>query len=315
MIVFVLGFGRSGTSALTRVLSYCGAALPPGLLGAIADNKRGCFEPREVIYLNQAVLRRQGRSGYDLRLRTRDDATIGAERDAASVERIRAYLSKLPAAPVVVIKEAKITAISDLWFEAARLAGYEVAAVIAVRHPAECISSVQNRARRQNYVRASPELVSAWWLKYTLLAERDTRDVRRVFVEYSNLLQDWRREVKRISTTLEIDFERYDKDAIEAFLSPELRHHRLAGPVMEPFGPNWISPTYHAMSRAARDEPWDSAELDRVFEEYRASERGFQAAFADFRRFHNVDRFLWPPLVRVTLGALAIINGRRGTWA
>ena len=28
--LFVLGIGRSGTSALTRVLSLCGAALPPG---------------------------------------------------------------------------------------------------------------------------------------------------------------------------------------------------------------------------------------------------------------------------------------------
>ena len=32
--LFVLGLGRSGTSALTRVLSLCGAALPAGLLGA-----------------------------------------------------------------------------------------------------------------------------------------------------------------------------------------------------------------------------------------------------------------------------------------
>lgn len=314
VIVFVLGFGRSGTSALTRVLSFCGAALPTGLLGAIADNTRGCFEPREAISLNEAILRRAGRSGYDLKLRTADDGTAGAETNAANIDKIKAYLTKLPTAPVVVIKEPKTTAIIEVWFEAARRAGFEVAAVIAVRHPAECVGSVAKRARRQNYVRASPELVSAWWLKYSLLAERDTRGVRRVFVEFPNLLEDWRREVKRVAAALAIDLDNQDESAIESFLAPDLRHHRQPGAAPEPFGTDWIGTTYEAMSAAARDQPWDEAALDRVYEEYRVSERGFRIAFEDFRRYRNINWFLWPPLVKVTLEVLARINRRKGTW-
>ncbi len=315
VLVFVMGFGRSGTSALTRVLSFCGAALPTGLLGAIADNTRGCFEPREAISLNETILRGQGRSGYDLKLRTADDGTTGTETNAANIDKIKAFLTKLPTAPVVVIKEPKTTAISDVWFEAARQAGFEVASVIAVRHPAECIGSVTKRARRQNYVRASPELVAAWWLKYSLLAERDTRGVRRVFVEFPNLLENWRREVKRIATALAIDLDNQDDDAIERFLAPDLRHHRQPGAVPEPFGTDWIGTTYDALSAAARDQPWDPTALDRVYEEYRVSERGFRIAFEDFRRYRNINWFLWPPLVKVTLGLLARINGRKGTWA
>ena len=310
VIVFILGFGRSGTSALTGVLSHCGAALPTGLLGAIADNPRGCFEPREAVSLNEALLRRHGRSGYDLRLRTAEDGTVGAETDAATVDKIMAYLTTLPAAPVVVIKEPKITSIIHVWFEAARLAGFDVAAVIAVRHPAECISSIEKRTHRQNYVRASPELVSAWWLKYTLLAERDTRRVPRVFVEYRNLLEDWRREVKRISAALEIDLGSPDEDAIEGFLTPDRRHHRRAGVVTEPFGTDWIRTTYEQVSAAASDESWDAAVLDRVFEEYRASERGFRTAFEDYRRYRHVNWFLWPPLVKLTLAGLARVKWR-----
>ena len=67
--LFVLGFGRSGTSALTRVLSLCGAALPAGLLGATSENPRGCWEPRAAIHLNETILRRHGSSAYDLTLR------------------------------------------------------------------------------------------------------------------------------------------------------------------------------------------------------------------------------------------------------
>src|SRR6185312_9043688 len=132
--------------------------------------------------------------------------------------------------------------------------------------------SLERRAARQNYVRSSPELVGAWWLKYTLLAERDTRAVPRVFVEYANLLEDWRREVKRISAALEIDLTTQDPGAIEDFLTPDLRHHRNGGGVPEPFGTDWMSVAYQALGAAARDEPWDRSVLDRVYEAYRAGE-------------------------------------------
>src|ERR1700736_2384202 len=147
--LFVLGFGRSGTSALTRVLSLCGAALPAGLLGATSENPRGCWEPRAAIHLNEAILRRHGSSGYDLTLRMQDEGAFDAKENTAYVAQAKAFLITLPDAPVVVIKEPKLTTVSDIWFEAARLAGFDVAAVVAVRHPLEVIASLERRAARQ----------------------------------------------------------------------------------------------------------------------------------------------------------------------
>jgi hypothetical protein len=313
--LFVLGFGRSGTSALTRVLSLCGAALPPGLLGATSENPRGCWEPRAAIHLNETILRRHGSSGYDLTLRMQDEATFDADENAADIAKIKAFLTRLPTARLVVIKEPKITTVSGIWLEAAREAGFDVAAVIAVRHPQEVIGSLERRAARQNYVQASPELTSAWWLKYTLLAERDTRGVPRVFVEYANLLEDWRREVKRISAALEIDLSTQDEEAVEEFLTPDLRHHRNGGPVPEPFGTDWMSVVYEALGAAARDEPWDASALDRVFEAYRASEHGFRTAFQDSHRYLRLNRLMPPSLVKLALEVLALAHRRRGTWA
>jgi hypothetical protein len=310
--LFVVGFGRSGTSALTRVLSLCGAALPPRLLGATSENPLGFFEPREVIHLNQAILRHSGSSGYDLTLRAQTGETNA--KNADWITKIRSYLSTLPAAPIVVIKEPKLTAVSGLWFEAARLSGFDVTAVIAVRHPQEVIGSLDKRARGQRYVRSSPELVSAWWLKYTLLAERNTRGVPRVFVEYTNLLADWRREVKRMSTALDIDLVAQDEAAIDQFLTPELRHHQQRGPMPEPFGTDWMATAYEALSAAARDEAWDESELDRVLEAYGACERGFQMAFDDHQRYRRLNRFMPPFMVKIGLEALALAHRRKGTW-
>ena len=137
----------------------------------------------------------------------------------------------------------------------------------------------------------------------------------RVFVDYANLLEDWRREVKRVSAALEIDLSIRDESAIEGFLTPELRHHRQGGPVPEPFGTDWMSVVYEALRAAARDEPWNESALDRVFEAYRASERGFRTALKDSQRYLNLDRFLLSPLVKLALEGLAIAHRRRGTWA
>jgi hypothetical protein len=308
--LFVLGLGRSGTSALTRVLSLCGGTLPTGLVGATADNPRGCWEPRAAVVLNEAILRRHRSSGYDLTLRLQEEGAFDTEEKAACIAKIRAFLTTLPAAPLVVIKEPKITALSGMWFEAARLTGFDIAAVIAVRHPQEAVASLG-----KHYIGASPELASAWWLKYTLLAERDTRGLPRVFVEYANLLDDWRREIKRISAALAIDLNTWDEGAIEEFLTPDLRRQRHGGPVPEPFGADWLSVVYETLHAAARDEPWDQSALDLVFEAYRASEHGFRTAFEDYHRHRRLDRFIRPFIVKLFLEVLARAHRRSGTWA
>lgn len=70
--LFVLGPQRSGTSALTRVLSLCGGTLPAGMLGADANNPSGYWEPRAAISLNETILRRLGTHWYDPSLRFLD---------------------------------------------------------------------------------------------------------------------------------------------------------------------------------------------------------------------------------------------------
>ena len=309
-VLFVLGVARSGTSALTRVLSLCGGVLPAGMMGALAQNPRGFWEPRRAVHLNEAILRRHGSAGYDPSLCLQVEDVIDPEEKSASISKIRAYLATLPAAPLVIIKEPQITALSDMWFEAARLAGFNPATVIAVRHPQEVIASFEK-------LRTGPskELAGALWLKYSLLAERDTRDLPRVFVEYANLLDDWRREVKRISAALGIDLDTRDEGPIEEFLTQDLRHEQHGGSATELFGTDWFSAVYETLGAASRDEPWDESVLDRVFHAYRASEHGVRTATEDFRRLRKASRLARPSVTRLALEVAAIAHRRRGSWA
>jgi hypothetical protein len=307
--LFVIGMPRSGTAALTRVLSLCGGTLPAGLAGANSGNPLGYWEPRAAIRVNYTILRRQGSVWFDPTLRLQEEGAFDAEENAAGIAKIRAFLTTLPAAPLVVIKDLQTTVLSGMWFEAARLAGLDIAAVIAVRHPQEVTASLAAINR------ASPELASALWLKYTLLAERHTRALPRVFVEYTNLLDNWRMEITRISAALAIDLNTRDEGAIEQFLKPDLHRRRHCGPVTEPFGTDWISAVYEALRAAARDEPWDESALDRVFEAYWASERGFRTAFEDFHRLHKFNWLIRPSILNLIYEVLAMAHRRSGPWA
>ena len=260
VVLFVLGMGRSGTSALARILSLCGGALPDGLRGADAHNLRGYWEPRATLDINEAILRRHGTVAFDPSLQVLEEHAFDADEYAAGIAQIRAFLTTLPSAPLVVIKDPHITVLSGMWFEAARLAGFDVVTVVAVRHPQEVIASLGAAGPM------SPQLSSAVWLKANLLAERRTRALPRVFVDYANLLDDWRREIARISKALAIDLYTRDEGAIDEFLTSDLRRQRHCGPVNDRFGTDWMSTVYEAMQAAARDESLDMSALDRVFE-------------------------------------------------
>jgi len=307
--LFVLGYARSGTSALTRVLSLCGARLPPRLLGATKNYPAGFWEPRAAIYLNGRILRRHHSAGFDPRLGLQEDGAFDGPEKAAYIAKIRAFLAKLPAAPTVVIKDPKITALSCIWFEAARQAGFDPMVVIAVRHPQEAIKSTMAAAG------TSPDLGGALWLKYSLLAERNTRGLPRVFVEYANLMDDWRLQIKRISAALTIDLGARDEAAIEEFLAPSLRNHRHRGSMTELLGADWFSTAYGALSAAARDEPWDQSALDRVFESYRTSEEDFPTALEDFHRLYRRYRLIPISIVNLFIEVNAIARRRSETWA
>ncbi|OBB97243.1 hypothetical protein A5781_13840 [Mycobacterium sp. 852002-30065_SCH5024008] len=311
MVLFVLGTQRSGTSAITRVLSLCGGTLPAGMLGADAGNPRGHWEPRKAVGINEAILRRHGSAWFDPSLRLQEDGALDPEEKAACVAEITAYLNTLPAAPFVVVKDPRITTLSKLWFEASSLAGFDIAAVITVRHPEEVISSVAASWK------IAPELSSTLWLKYSLLAERHTRGLPRVFVEYTNLLDDWRKEIKRISAALPIDLNTQQEDAIDEFLTPDLRRQRNRGPVTDRFGTRWISAVYDALCVAARDECPDEGMLDRIFESYRASERDIRSAYEDYRKLSGGvrARIFRPAVMKPLMELVAMAHRRKGTWA
>jgi hypothetical protein len=271
-ILFILGMGRSGTSALARILSLCGCVLPAALKEANEANPRGFWEPVDALKLNDEFLFRHQATYFDPTLRLQGEQSFAPDEAEGFIGRIGAFLRHCPQGVPLVVKDPRITALFDFWLQAARRAGFSVKVIVAIRNPSEVAASLGA------WIEAPAELWLSVWLKYNLLAELHSRHVPRVFVEYSSLLGDWRSQVARITRSLALEVMDDGAAAIDAFLTRDLYTKRCQGPIVEPFGYPWVSDTYTMLAGAARDQPLDVAKLDETLHVYRTCERAFRVS-------------------------------------
>jgi len=220
--LMVLGMHRSGTSALTRVLGLCGAALPRHNSDAADSNALGFWEPQPIVDAHDRFLSEAG---------TRWDAiadyppALFASEQAATCRHILADLARheYGDAPLFVLKDPRVSRLMKLWRPVLTELGAEPRIVIMVRNPLEIAGSMK---RRDGWGEHRTLMV---WLRYMLAAERDTRDLPRCFVGYGQMMNDWRAVVATVSDRLGVAFPERSaavEQEIDNFVRPDLRHHR-----------------------------------------------------------------------------------------
>lgn len=222
--LIVAGMHRSGTSAITRVLSLMGADLPARIHAAAPDNVAGFWEPIEVVQTHDMLLEAVGS--------TWDDVSA-IDRRWFDTPTARGYEDRLLAAleanygdsALFVLKDPRICRLLPLWLRTLARAEVKPSFVIPIRHPTEVVDSL----RRRNGFSASKSLLL--WLRHVLEAERETRAHPRAFITYDRLLQDWRSVTARIAEELALSLSASHRSSfeIERFLSPDLRHHVQSG--------------------------------------------------------------------------------------
>jgi hypothetical protein len=256
------------------------------LLGAGRGNPTGHWEPLDALNLNEAFLERYDSNWYDPRWPSWD-AVVDSREKQEFIDQLAMFLEAHRDEPVLVIKEPRITALTEFWFAAARRVGFDFAAVVAVRHPDEVAASLAARDG------VPIELANTLWLKYNVLAEQGSREIPRVFVEYSNLLTDWRREVDRIARILAFDLSTTQDQAIAAFLSPDLRHQRVSADLQERRSLTRAQRVYEVLSMASRDASFSGSELAGLVADHMASgaaQMAIEQFTRDFSpRIHSID--------------------------
>jgi hypothetical protein len=218
-IVFVVGMGRSGSSALARLLSLCGGALPQRLLPANYANPTGYWEPQGAVELNDAFLQAHSSSWYDPGLALQLDPPSLADRRGFVDELAEFLAAGFEDDGPIVLKEPRISGLLPYWIAAATRLGFIPKFVHLLRRPGDVASSLA--ARDDLSVAHSYAL----WLKYNLLAQRHTRGAPRIFVAYEDLMNDWEAVLVRCFREVPIGLRITEETRrqVRSFLTPQLR--------------------------------------------------------------------------------------------
>lgn len=206
-VVVVAGSGRSGTSSVAGVLKLAGVRVPPPEVPGNRSNPRGFFEPVWVVELQTRLLRKAGVVLTDGR-----PGAFDRTREVGEAEQVRTAVEQwlreqVEAGPALVIKDPRNSFFLPLWRRAAADVGAEVSFLTMLRHPAEVVGSKDTYYGARGAggtARHAQTTRVAGWLNVVLSSELSTRDARRTFVPYNDLLDDWGAVVARVATELDL---------------------------------------------------------------------------------------------------------------
>lgn len=257
----VLGMHRSGTSAVTQLLSLAGAQLPQNVMPGDEHNAQGYFEPWRIATFNDERLRAAG-SAWDDAFAYPCPELPPAESAAWRQRAIALFGEEFAGRRYPLMKDPRVTVLLPFWRDVFDALDLRARCVIPIRHPLAVAGSL---ARRDGF---APQKSVLLWSAYMLAAEAYSRDLPRAFVDYDSMLADWRGEVARIERAHDAALPKLGKASalkIDAALTSELRHNRADGDLE---GLGWTGEIAAAVHdwfcAAARDEAPPTAALDAV---------------------------------------------------
>lgn len=218
--ILVLGMHRSGTSALTGVLSALGVAAPRTPIQGDEWNSKGYWESARLNHFHERLLTASGSAWNDWG--PFDGAWAEGPEAVPYVRDLAALLhAEYGEAPLFAVKDPRICRFLPFWLRG--LSGLEIepGIILPLRDPMEVAESL--------YKRDGMPMVEGLllWLRHTLDAEFTSRGLPRSFVYYDDLLEDWRGVAGRIGSDLDITWPiraEGAEEAVQNFISSDMKH-------------------------------------------------------------------------------------------
>ena len=221
--IFVVGAGRSGTSAITRGLQALGVELGDRLKAPTDKNPTGFFEDRDLLRIAK-------RMRAELGLRAESVSLIDApqwsktEIDALVDEAVATIQQRFAQFPLWGFKYAQTLRMLPFWETVTQRAGIDLNFVVAARNPL----SVARSRTQLDPLRGLQEKTDLEWLVNVVPYFRRMAERRFVVVEYDLLMEDPRVQLARMAERLSIPMDAGAQRGVEAFVSeflkPGMRH-------------------------------------------------------------------------------------------
>jgi hypothetical protein len=282
-VLFVAGAGRSGTSTLAGLMQILGLHVPKPEVVADATNPKGFGEPRWVVDHHDRLLKEALVQVSDSRPEAWFETGRICTREPERITTAEWLDGHFAVNPELVVKDPRLSWFLSLWRVAAIRTGATPVFATMLRPPAEVVGSKQTYYAN----RLGSAHLAASWLNMLLHTERGTRESlsgtggadggARVFVRYSDLLDDWTKTVMRVGEELQLQHVLHaNSEAIRdghRFVDPSLRRMSqslddldLPPKLHELTGETWAA--LNELAEPGGDTPEAQATLDQLREAY-----------------------------------------------
>jgi len=253
--IFVVGAGRSGTSAITRGLQALGVELGDRLKAPTEKNPTGFFEDRDLLRIAKRMRSELGLRAESVSL-VDEPGWSKPEVDALADEAVATIRERFVRYPIWGFKYAQTLRMLPFWETVTARAGIDLSFVVAARNP---LSVAQSRTKLDP-LRGLQEKTDLEWLVNVVPYFRRMAEHRFVVVEYDLLMEDPRAQLARVAERLSIPQDDATQTSTEAFasefLKPGMRHTRFMDddlaqdPRLNPL----VRDAYRWLRRLATDE-------------------------------------------------------------
>lgn len=244
--ILVLGMHRSGTSALTGLLSMLDVYLGSELMEGNLANTKGYFENNLLYKTNESLLNQISSSWDDVFF---DEEKISNIKD---IDELKNQIKKeFKYSSLFAIKDPRIAFLFPVYKRALEELGVNIKVIIPFRNPVEVAGSLN---RRDGF---SYEKGLLLWLNHFLLIEKHSREYERVFIGFDELMSHSSSVVTLISKKLNLQFKtKYTKNRkkINDFLESSLKHHNLSMDNLSENTPKIVREILHLQTEFNNDE-------------------------------------------------------------
>jgi hypothetical protein len=209
-MIIITGCGRSGTSAVARLVHESGLSVGHELIEADESNAEGYYEERPLIQFNQAIINDLG-LGAAFATATRDEIIAAAEARTDAMQDVLANAT--PA-----WKDPRFCWLLEAWV---RVLPERPRLIVCLRNPAEVVASTQ-RYFGQVDDESARAVEHTWRCEYERLLEViDAYALDAICIEFDELHRRPSEAIKPVERFL-------DRPLDASLVRSDLRHHTTA---------------------------------------------------------------------------------------
>ena len=199
--ILILGMHRSGTSALTGTLGLLDIDLGNDLMQADGGNEKGYFENQNFYTINEDLLSQINSSWEDVFF---DESKLDNIKDTDKLKQL--LKEEFESSSIFAIKDPRLAYLFPVYEKVLKELNVDIKIIIPYRNPIEVASSLESRNK------FSLEKGMLLWSYHILLAEKFSKEYKRVFIEFNELMSNTKEVLQQISQKLEIDLNsKYDE--------------------------------------------------------------------------------------------------------